>query len=128
MAVNAHAAALRKRREKWVDTDEGKRVQFRRPTESEMGAHLEVRGQGESATSTWVIRNDDVFKYVVGWEGYTEADILGAAVGASDPLPFDADLFREFALDNVDLLGKVAKGILDSILAYISEKAAVAKN
>lgn len=124
MAGNAQAAALRKRREKWVDIDEGKRILFRRPTESEMGAHLE--GNGEDRT--WVIRNDDVFKYVIGWEGYTEADILGAAVGSSDLLPFDAELFREFSLDDVGMLGKVAKGILDSILSYISQKAAVAKN
>ena len=59
-------------RARWVDLPGGKRVQFRRPLETDMGSFV----GGVSV--------EHVCAHVCGWQGFTEADLLGAGIGASD--------------------------------------------
>jgi len=67
-------------------------------------------------------------KYASGWSGFTEADVLGAAIGSSDPIDFDADLWIEMAADKSEWLKKMADALLDSMVTTINERAEVAKN
>ena len=58
------------------------------PSEEQMVAL--VQGGGLS------VGIDDVRKYTEGWRGFTEADLLGAAVGAAEPVPFDTAIYAEW--------------------------------
>lgn len=65
---------------------------------------------------------------VVGWDGITQADLLGAAVGASDPAPFSAELAAEALGDRGDWVGKVGEWLAQAIKAHVEERAAETKN
>lgn len=118
------AASLRRKREKSVVTGEGKKVFFLRPPETEVGPMLKVLDD----RTTFSVSVDQVRKYACGWEGYTEADILGATVGSSDAVEFNAELWAEYIVDNADLVNKVAGAILDSIVDHYKGKAEVQGN
>lgn len=124
MTTSATLLALRRQRERTVKLGEGKKVTFLRPPEVEMSTLL----HGDGDTRVWKVDIAEVRKYVCGWEGFTEADILGASVGSSDPIPFDAELWGELVNDNVVWKVKVAEAILESVVDHINKQDAVAKN
>jgi hypothetical protein len=125
MDRRALLAARKRRREKSVDLGGGKKVFFLRPSETDMGALL----TGEGDKRVWVITTDHVRKFVFGWEGFTEADVLGASVGAADvPVEFDAELWAEMVSDDLDWISKIGDAILKSVVDYLTEKDATAKN
>ena len=109
-------ARLDEQRAFWVPLSEGRRVKLQRPLETEMGAFVEGVGV------------DAVCQRAVAWEGFSEATFLGAAIGASDPLPFNADLWarwaRDHAADTRACLDELVKAIGD----YLAEKGDTAKN
>lgn len=123
------ARQLLERRKKWVEVEAAsgdkpaKRVQFSRPPEADFPSMLSRDGDG----SVWQVDGEHVRKYVCGWDGYTEADIIGAS-GASDAQPFDPELFGVVVSDDVQLTGKIARAILDSVIEHIKSKEAVAGN
>ena len=114
---------LRAQRQSWVELEPGKRVQIMRPPESEINAFMRIDG----ASRAMVASLAQVSKYVTGWEGITEADLLGAS-GASDPVPFDAELWGEVVADRGDWLKIVAAALLASIVKHFDQKAAAEKN
>ena len=106
------AARLREQRMKWVDLadQDGKRVRIIRPTETELGTlfkggHL-------------FVGIEEVKRFVVDWEGFTEADLLGPAIGAADPVPFDAALWAEVVADKVRWVRQLAQDILDHVVSH----------
>ena len=115
---------LRAQRQSWVDLEPGKRVQIMRPPESEIGAFLRV----ENGRKSMMADLDQVVKFTTGWEGITEADLLGASVGASDAVPFDPALWAEVVADRGDWLKAVAQALLDAIVKHFDEKAQAEKN
>lgn len=124
MEPRALLAALKRRREKTIDLGNGKSVTFLRPTEAEMGALLEVNGEQR----TWNVGVEHVRKFVVGWSGFTAADLLGAAIGSSDPVEFDRELWAEVCADDIAWIRQVADAILKSVVDHITEKDSAAKN
>lgn len=125
MDSRALLAARKRRREKSVDLGEGKKVIFMRPSETEMASLL----TGDGDKRTWVVTTDHVRKFVCGWEGFTEADVLGSSVGASDiTIEFDSELWSEMVGDDIEWVGKVGDAILKSVVDYLTEKDATAKN
>lgn len=116
--------ALRAQRQSWVDVEEGKRVQIIRPSESEVGEFL--RGSGKSRSMGAEL--PQVIKYVTGWDGITEADLLGAAVGSSDLAPFDSELWAEVVKDRAEWLKKVSAALLAAIVKHFEQKAEAEKN
>ncbi len=109
-------AKLLAQRESWVEVEPGRRIKVRRPDESEM---VDFRG-GMSV--------DLMLRHVVGWEGFTEADILGASVGASDPVAFDAALFATIARDHMAWFEPISIEIATRIAEHWRAKEATAKN
>lgn len=103
-------------RQHWVDLGEGKRVRIVRPRETEMAAL--VRG----------VQADHVVQFVDGWDGFTEADLLGPAVGSADPVPFDSAVWSEYVRDRVQVLSTVANAIADQITKHLGAQADLAKN
>ena len=122
---------LREQRMSWVDLDpvadtevpqsERKRVRIIRPTEVEIATHLVVDGQVE-------VGFDAMRRFTVDWAGFSEADILGSAVGASDALPFSAAVWAEIASDRVAWVRLVSNAILESAVAHHLKKEAALKN
>lgn len=124
MDKSALLAARRRSRERKVELEEGKAVTIVRPPEGDFASML----TGEGDKRTWNIDLDHVRRYTVGWDGILESDFLGAGVGGSDPVPFDADLWLDLAADNVVWMRKCTDAIFDSVVEYFDKKAAVAKN
>lgn len=113
---------LREQRMTWVELAAlpGKRVRIIRPTETELAEFF----QGSRLT----VGLEQVKRYVVDWEGFTEADLIGAALGASDPVPFDAALWAEVVADQSAWVRQLAQDLLDHVLAHRVAAAADEKN
>ncbi len=114
-ATKLIAKAL-EQRESWVDLGEGRRVKVRRPPAAEMFAF------GRATTPEMFLRA------VVGWEGFTEADVLGAAVGSDSAVPFDVELWVVLALDEIEWIGKVSEALVTAIKTYLEGQDAARKN
>lgn len=133
MTSPALVAALRRSREKTVELEgewKGLKVRFLRPPESEFSKMLvPIDPKNPDPTShEWSVGIEQVQQYVIGWEGFTEATILGATVGSSDPLDFDRELWSEWVADKVDVIAAVARAILDAVVKHITEREAAGKN
>lgn len=106
-------ARIREQRMKWVDLQgkPGKRVRIIRPTETEQSLHF-------FKDERLVVGVEQVRQYVVDWEGFTEADLLGAAVGASDPVAFSSELWAEVVSDKARWVRQLAQDMLDQIVEH----------
>ena len=120
------AAALASRA-KWVDLEGGRRVRVRRPAEHDVRSLL----QRDAAGAVIGLAADlpEAIRYVVGWEGFTEADLLGPEIGAGDvKVPFDPEVWEAVSADSTDYQRKVADAILKSVVDYLNSKAETSKN
>ena len=125
MSNVALLARIRKRREHTVDLGEGKKISFLRPPEIDFPNFL----VGEDGKRNWVVKPDDTRKYVCGWSGFTEADLIGdPSIASSDPVDFDADIWAEVCADRLEWQQKLGRAILDSVLDHINKRADVEKN
>lgn len=115
MDVKTLLARAAAQREHWADLGNGKRLRFLRPVEVEMPALLNG------------VTVEHVIGCANGWEGFTEADLLGAAVGASDPLPFHVDLWSAVVRDNAAYVAAVSQAIADAVTEYLKRKAGTEK-
>lgn len=116
MDVAALIARMDEQRARWVDLPSGKRVRIRRPLETEF-----IRFRAGAGV-------EHVCEFACDWEGFTEADLLGAAVGASDEQAFAPELWSRVVRDRVDYVQPVAKALVDAITEHLAAKDAVAKN
>jgi len=108
---------LRAQRTGRVEVAPGKVLLVRRPLEAtEMPL---FRGGVEAELVT---------RQVVGWEGITEADLLGAAVGASSPVPWSAELCAEVLADRSGWLSAAAEWLVQAIRAHLDARGEAAKN
>ena len=67
-----------------------------------------------------------VLKYVTGWEGVTEHDII--AGGAPHPVAFDTELLGEWLQDRADLLLPLVNGLVDLVKGQTQQAEADEKN
>jgi len=116
-AITALIARMDEQRTRWVPLPDGKRVQVRRPLQTELRLFV---GGGVSI--------EHVCQYVCGWDGFTEADLLGAAVGSSDPLPFAAELWDRVVRDRIDYVQPVAEAMASAIGDYLQTIGSAEKN
>lgn len=118
-------AQMRDQRKSWVElepataTAPAKRVQIIRPAESDLAGMIAPAGDADAVAAGVTLRVDmaEVKRYAVGWEGITEADLVGAA-GSGDAIDFSADLWAEVVADRVAWKVKVARAILAAIAAH----------
>ncbi|WKB52312.1 hypothetical protein [Eleftheria terrae] len=101
---------LRAQRERWVTVGEGKRVCLIRPPEAEM---IRFVGKGGMQVELEHLRD-----YVTGWQGITEADLIGEAVGTSDPVPFTRELWTEVISDRLAWVKLLGTELLQSIAEH----------
>lgn len=113
---------MREQRMQWVDLDlPGKRVRIIRPTEVELAQNFIKAGE----ISVGV---DEVKRHVVDWDGFTEADLLGASVGAANAVPFSPELWAEVVNDRVAWVRSLARALLDAVVAHRTAAGDDAKN
>lgn len=116
MDIAALIARMDEQRTRWVSLPDGKRVQFRRPLETEFGKFRAGVGV------------DHLCEYACGWEGFAESDLLGAAVGASDAVAFAPELWARVLRDRIDYVPTLAQAIVTAITEHLDAKATAAKN
>lgn len=115
---------MRNQRKRWLDLDDaGHRVQLIRPTDIEVARHLFKRDAGHLR-----VEPEDVVMFTVGWSGFTEADLLGSAVGSSDDVPFDSALWAEVMADRPDWMRKAAEELLGMVIERTEAKQSAEKN
>ena len=102
-------------REASVDLPNGKTVRVRRPPEVEIPRLLL---EGELA---------DLLACVVGWQGFTEADVLGSEAGTA-PVEFDAALWLDLAKDHTDWCKAVANKVQTMCAEFIKAREAASGN
>ncbi len=126
-ATKELVAKLRKSREFKVDLGDGLKVIALRPTEAEVQKMLKPF-PGDDTKATIEVQTEHVAAAVIGWEGFTEAAILGADVGSSDPLEFDSELWGALAADDRAWYFKVSMAMITAINAHTLKKLDTAKN
>lgn len=122
-------AKLREQRDSWcvlreaADGEPELAVCLRRPTEAEIPGYKPTATQ-----STEQLLTEAVCRQAVGWRGITEAELLGAAVGSSDPVEFSVDLWAEVVRDRADWLSACAVHLMQQINSHLRAKAEQRKN
>lgn len=116
MDVQTLLLRMAAQRQTWANLEGGKRVQLMRPPETQLpdlisGVHLQ-----------------HVVDCACNWEGFTEADLLGAGIGGSDEVPFHKDLWAAYAADNAKALQVAAAALADCVTQYLTRKGSTAKN
>jgi hypothetical protein len=106
---------LHEQRLRWVPLPCGRQVQVLLLRETEM-----PRLRRDSLV-------DVVCDQVVDWKGFTEASLLGAHDGASDELPFRADVWHAVARDSVDIVNAVGDVLIEHTKAVMEQRAAAKK-
>ena len=97
------------RRETWVDLEPGKRVRVRRPAEAEMHSFRRITPE-------------QVLGCCVGWDGFSEADVLDPSIASSDPAEFSVDLWKVVALDRMDWIELVSAAVVKAITDHIEKR------
>jgi hypothetical protein len=120
--VQALLAKMAEQRAHWVDlpgTGTGTpplRLQFHRPPEVE----LPQLAHG--------VMLDHLVQYACGWAGFTEAVLLGPAVGSADAVPFSRELWAAWLRDHSDAVPVVADALAKVVTKHLEQREAVAKN
>lgn len=114
--VQALLARMATQREAWADLGGGRRLQYRRPPEVELPRMIAGVGL------------EHVVQYACGWDGFTEADLLGAGIGSSDAVPFHRDLWAAYVADHAEHLQAASTAMAQTVTVYLQRKADVAKN
>ena len=120
---------LQAQRESWcelepaADGQPAKRVRLRRPVETEIS---EMRSQ--PGKSMLQVITESVCRYAVGWEGITEADLLGPAQGSSDAVPFSPELWVEVVRDRMEWVDAAGAHLMQQVAEHLERKASAAKN
>lgn len=109
-------ARMAEQRTRWADLPDGRRVQFRRPLETDFGKF--VGG----------VTVEHVCEYACGWSGFTEATLLGDAVGASDAVAFAPELWAAYVRDHSDEARSVISAIVAAISEHLEDRAEATKN
>lgn len=116
---------IKAQRSSWVDLEPGKRLRVSRPTEFEI--QRDLLKTAADGTPQLKVQFADVVSYATDWEGFTEAGLVGSA-GASSPVPFTREVWEAVAADRAEWVGKIAKKIIDLIVAHQSAKGEAEKN
>lgn len=94
-AFDAELAQMRRQRQFWHELDDPPRraLQLTR-----------VRVEELMATPTKDQILELMKRHVIGWRGFSMADLIGAHVGSTDPLEWSEELFREWIPDFPEVL------------------------
>ncbi len=126
---------MREKRMAWVELAEAlpgvegvpgsgkpaRRLRLIRPSEEQLGQGIVIAG-------TISIGYEEVKRFVVDWSGFTQADLLGSAIGSSDAVSFSPELWAEYVTDDTDAYRLVAGKLLEMCMQHIEQRAQDRKN
>lgn len=119
---------MRKQRRRQVPIDDAKSITIERPTKIEIfRSWVSFETVTDKETATLNIDTDRVHLCVVAWDGFTEADLIGAEGSADTLVPFDVELVREYLACHPDKMATVVEALRDSIFSMFSDEAATEK-
>mgnify|MGYP000010448999 CR=1 FL=1 len=96
-----------------------KRIFLLRPLEEQALAMMHAKS----------VTIDDVCRHADGWEGITQADLLGPELGSQDEaVDFAPEIFSEFVRDRADLMAELVTRLAEAINAHFARRADTAKN
>lgn len=98
---------------------QGLRLRFLRPLETDThGMRVKtLRDVTESSA-----------EFVVDWSGFTEATLLGAAVGSDQVVPFHRPLFVRWLRDRTDVVAALGEAIKAAVDAHVAARDQSRKN
>lgn len=108
---------LREQRKLSIKLDARRTLFALRPTDLDMYGLDRLKGQEKT---------ERLLESVIDWEGFNEDDIVGG--GCSDLVPFDADLFREWAADKAVTWGPIADTIYNAYIDHAKKEGEAEKN
>ncbi len=98
------------------------RMRKQRELEVKVGNFTFIARRPTDAQLIEVGRNIDLCeKFVIGWNGVTENDIIGG--GGTDPIPFSAALWAEMYGDHPEFWEPIAAAILAAYQAHAASAA-----
>ena len=103
-------------RESVFDLPNGKRLTLRLPLQTQYNKVFRAPPE------------EVIAAVVVGWEGVTEADLLGESVGAADPVPFTPALAVQWLCDQPDVVSAVLARAIELANARAKQAADDEKN
>jgi hypothetical protein len=110
-------AQLRAARLSWFAIEgTSRRLQILRPTEVEM-----ITERGRTALEAACAQ-------VVGWDGFTEADLLGPELGSDQVADFTPELWAAYVADRAELTAAVAMEVRRIQADYLQRRQEQAKN
>lgn len=125
MSVEALIAQIEAQRLKPCDLYDGASAKFEVP--SAFGAFAIYKAiQGGASTGDELIRLCGL--HLREWSGITSATMLGAAVGSTDPAPYDPRLWRVLAGRRPEIVSDVANAMLSAAMAEREAEDATAGN
>lgn len=107
------ADRLLAQREFLVEVGPGLKVRLRRPGECEF----------PRSTPLGLVQ-----AVAVGWEGFSEAVLFGEAIGASDPLAFDLDVWKAWIADKPTALAACCTRLMEVVEAHRATTEAASGN
>jgi hypothetical protein len=130
--MSAEQTLLRKLlalRESWcelrpaADRKPALEVLLRRPSETELPEYQTYGGKTMHQLLTTA-----VCKQAVDWRGFTEADLLGAALGSSDEVPFSTPVWEVVVRDRMRWIDTCAAHLMGQITHHLDQRDAAEKN
>lgn len=114
---------LRAGRRKWIEVAPGKHVRIVRPPETALHEFVTPgEANGMQAGMAQVVR------YVDGWRDITQADLLGAAIGADEPAEFSPELWAEVVADRRAWMQAIGAALINAMVEHETAKQGAAKN
>lgn len=114
-------ARMDEQRAQWLDLSgyPGRRLRYLRPLETDLD-QMRVSTLRDMAASA--------AEFVDGWSGFTEADMLGSAIGSDQPVEFHRGLFLRWVRDRTDVLAELGEAIKATLDAHRQAKDQSRKN
>lgn len=118
-AASRLLAQLRNGRRRMVEVEPGKVLVYLRPTEEQI---LQMASQ--RIVSTTLARGQ-----LVNWEGITEADLLGPAIGSADLAAFSLEIAAEVLSDRATTWqSALVNHMMVEVTSFMAERALQRKN
>ena len=122
MDCAALIARMDEQRAQWLDDlpgHAGKRLRVLRPLETDLD---------QLRANTLRDMAQGLSEFVTDWEGFAEADLVGAAFGSDEVVPFDRALFVRWVRDHTEVVAALGEAIKAAIDAHREAKDQSRKN
>lgn len=117
-------------REQWVTLREAQMAAVGQPARAALRVKLRRPAEAEwryffGRTQRGALEN--VQAYAVDWDGFTEAELLGAGVGASDAVPFDSSVWTVVIADRMAWVPPLFQRLVQMIETHSAAREALEK-